>query len=183
MPSRSVVLAAVLIVTLAGCDGAGRSFTDLTAPSATLPVPVSPAPGPPVPSPGLPEDTPIPGSGPDYRVGTIPVASGQTVDSRTEPTDPACWPNWDASGRCKVFEITAPFDGTLMVAVRMTTPAAHDTLDLFLIDPGRAYVISSAGINVEEASLPVTAGSAYGVAVMTYDITPVPFQLQLEVVR
>jgi hypothetical protein len=180
MPPLGVVLAAVLTVILAGCESPERSFGLLTAPSPVASTPTPPAPNPPG---GPSEDTPIPGSGPDYRVGTITVASGQTVDSRIEPTDPACWPNWDASGRCKAFEITAPFDGTLMVAVRMTTPAALDTLDLFLIDPGRAYVISSDGINAEEASLPVTAGSIYGVAVMTYATTPVPFQLQVEVVR
>ena len=109
------------------------------------------------------------------------MASGQTVDSRTEATDPACWPNWDASGRCKAFEITAPYDGTLTVAVRLASPAGGDNLDLFLIDPGRAYVIAYSGLNAEEASLPVAAGSRYGIAVMTYT-TPTPFQLRVEVV-
>ena len=183
MPPRRVVLAFVLAVMLAGCDGPERSFGYLTAPSATVPVPASPGPSPPSPSPGPTEGQPIPGSGPTYRpgVGTITVASGQTVDSRTEPTDPACWPNWDASGRCKAFEITAPFDGTVTVTVQLASQARTDEIDLFLIDPGRTYVISYSGLIAEEASLPVVAGSSYGIVVMTYS-TPVPFQLRVEVV-
>ena len=42
-------------------------------------------------------------------------------------------------------------------------------------------MISSSGLYAEEASLPVAAGSSYGIAVMTYT-TPVPFQLHVEVV-
>jgi hypothetical protein len=184
--TRPLVLpAAALAVLLAGCSDSERRPRFPTAPTAAAPPPTTPAPTPvptPPPSGGPPEDQPIPGSGPTHRVGTIPVASGQTVDSRTEPTDPACWPNWDASGRCKAFEITAPSDGTLTVAARLASPAGGDNLDLFLIDPGRAYVVSWSGVNAEEASLPVTAGSSYGIAVMTYT-TPTPFQLQVEVVR
>jgi hypothetical protein len=180
------VLAATLTVILAACDDSSRQSRFPTAPGATATTQPAPAPSPPAPSlpipGGPPEHTPIPGSGPDFRVGTIPVASGQTVDSRIEPTDPACWPNWDASARCKAFEITAPYDGTLTVAARLTSPAGGDNLDLFLIDPGRAYVISISGTSAEEASLTVTAGSRYGIVVMTY-ATPTPFQLQVEVVR
>ena len=188
MTPRHLVLTAALPIIMAGCSDADRRSRFPTAPGAAAPPPATPAPNPnpPAPSPnpgaGPPEDTPIPGSGPTYTVGTIPVASGQTVDSRTEPTDPACWPNWDASGRCKAFEITAAFDGTLTVAVRSASPSGSDNLDLFLIDPGRAYVISWSGVNAEEASLQVAAGSSYGIAVMTYS-TPTPFQLQVEVVR
>ena len=68
------------------------------------------------------------------------------------------------------------------MAVRLASPAGGDNLDLFLIDPGRAYVISWSGTSAEETSLPVAAGSRYGIVVMTY-ATPAPFQLQVEVVR
>ncbi len=69
-----------------------------------------------------------------------------------------------------------------MVAVRIASPVGGDNLDLFLVDPGRAYLISSSGINAEEASLPVSAGITYGILVMTYT-TPVPFELRVEVAR
>ena len=140
-------------------------------------------PAPPSPS-GPTEDRPIPGSGPTYRpgVGTSNVVAGGTVDGQIVAADPACYQNWDASGRCKVFEITAPVDGTMTVDVRSGSPQGSDNLDLFLIDPGRAYVISWSGINAEEASLAVTAGSTYGIAVMAYSV-PVEFQLHVEVER
>ena len=126
-----------------------------------------------------------PGGGPGYHpgVGTTAVASGETVDSRVANTDPACFYNWDASGRCKVFEIIAPTDGTLTVAVRLTRPPPDDNLSLFLIDLHRTFVVSDSGKDAEEASLPVTAGSSYGIAVMAYYALPADFQLRVDVVR
>ena len=185
MRARCVVLAAVLAVTLAGCDGAERSFAYLTAPSAP-PSAVAP-PAPPPPSAGPPTAPPVgptpSGGGPTYTpgVGTIVVASGQVVDSVVVLTDPSCFANWDASARCKVFEITPDVDGTLMAAVRLSSPPAFDNLTLFLIDLSRGYVTADSGTNAESASLPVRAGSTYGIAVMAYFPLPAEFQLSVVV--
>ena len=181
MPPRRVVLAAVLAVLVAGCDGRERSFRYLSAPFAPTSVGAPPAPNPPSPAPR----GPTPPGGPSYTpgVGTTAVASGETVDSIVVEADPACFPDWDASARCKVFEITPEIDGTLTAAVRLSWPPAYENLDLFLIDLGRAYVTADAGRNAKSASIPVTAGSTYGIAVMVYEALPAAFQLSVEVAR
>ena len=188
MAPDKVLPAALLAVIFTGCDGPQPSFGYLTAPTATPSAGAPPAPSPPnAPPPNPPPVGPTPpGGGPTYTpgVGTTVVASGDTVDSIVVLTDPSCFYNWDASGRCKVFEITAPVDGVLTAAVRLSSPPAYDNLSLFLIDLSRAFVVADSGVNAEEASLPVTSGSSYGIAVMAYppDL-PAPFQLWVEVAR
>ena len=184
MASRSVLPAALAAVIFAGCDGPQRSFAYLTAPSGPPSAAATPAPPPPnAPPPNSPPFGPNLYGGPTYTpgVGTTVVASGETVDSIVVLTDPSCFPNWDASGRCKVFEITAAVDGTLTAAVRIVSPPTYDNLSLFLIDLGRGYVTADSGKNAESASLPVTAGSSYGIAVMAYSDLPAAFQLSVEV--
>jgi hypothetical protein len=188
MAPNKILPAALLAMIFAGCDGPQRSFGYLTSPSTPPSAGTPPAPSPPnAPPPNAPPVGPTPpGGGPTYTpgVGTTAVASGDTVDSIVAVTDPACFYNWDATGRCKVFEITPSVDGVLTAEVRLSSPPAYDNLDLFLVDLSRAYVTAYTGINAELASLPVTAGSSYGIAVMAYapDL-PAPFQLSVEVVR
>jgi hypothetical protein len=185
MRPRHVLPPALLAVVLAGCDGPHRSFGYLTAPSALPSAGAPPAAPPPnTPPPNAPPVGPTTG-GPIYQpgVGTTAVASGETVDSIVVLTDPSCFPNWDASARCKVFEITPDVDGTLIAAVRMSPPPAYDNLTLILIDLGGRIVIADSGINAESASLPVTVGSTYGIAVMAYTDLPAAFQLSVEVAR
>jgi hypothetical protein len=98
-------------------------------------------------------------------------------------TDPSCFPNWDAQARCKVFEITPDVDGTLLAAVRLSSPPAYDKLTLFLIELGGRSVAADSGVNAESASLPVTAGFSYGIAVMVYYDLPAEFELSVEVAR
>jgi hypothetical protein len=150
---------------------------------APAPAPQPPLPNPPSPS-GPPEGRPIPipgGGGPTYVPGSgTTIISDATVRSAVSSTDPACYPDWDSSGRCRVFEITAAIDGRLTASVRLIAPSVHDVMDLFLVDLDRAYVVSYSGLAAEEASLPVTAGSSYGIAVMAYT-APTEFELHVDV--
>ena len=195
MISRRLLLAAWLPMIMAGCFDSDRQSRFPTSPSAGPPAPAPPAPAPPTPGPvpppvpgaGPPEDHVIPNSGdrdPSYTpgVGTLAVRSGEAVVSRVEASDLPCWVNWDLNGRCKVFEVIAPVDGTLTASARLTSPPSNDNLDLLVIDLGRAFVISYSGVSGEETSFPVAAGSSYGVAVMSYAV-PADFQLRVDVVR
>ena len=145
MPPRSVVLAAVLAVILAGCDGRERSFAipqrtqcPAVGCGAVGPLPTAPLPRSAV---GRPRLAAVRPTRPALARPSWPRAKPSTRPW-SRPIPPAS-PTGMPVARCKVFEIAAEVDGTLMAAVRLSSPPAYDNLDLFLIDLGRGYVLAA----------------------------------------
>lgn len=164
-------------LTTACSDGPQRSFALPTAPTATSdqpPNPVSPIPpGPPI-YPGL--------VGPPYLPGTgQPVGDGASIRFSINDTDVACYPNWDRTARCRLFELQPSIGGELVVNVRRTIAVRTDVLDLFVVSTAGDVVFALDGWDWEQASLPLFAGRRYGIFVMAYPPFPQEFTLDIAV--
>ena len=151
MTRRSLTMGAFLL--LLACDSRGP----VTPPVPTTPSPVST----PAPSPG---DAGGPGaiSGTEVRVGTAVIG---TIDGR----DPVCYPNWDSSGRCRQFDLTAPADGTLHVTLTWEGPSRgiYDP-ELFVRTASGSWMYSDDIWPERHARILVTAGASYRIVVIAY---------------
>ena len=158
------VLAVLLGSVLCGCSGNSGASS-----------PITPAP---VPSPGpLPAPPPPATPGPLFGIG-FRILPGQTVLGTVEPTDPACYPNWDSSATCKTYLVTAPVTGRLKVTLKWTPPPDIDAMDLFLVSPNGSYEVSpDSGSAKRTAEMPVAAGFVYSILAMSYLKSPLPFEL------
>jgi len=156
-------LGALLCVALLGCsNGAGDDGSPI------LPTPVPN----PAPQPNPPPRAPL------YGIG-LSIQAGQTVMASVERTDPACFSNWDSSGACKTYLVTAPRDGRLKAVLKWTPPPSPptDVMDLFLVAPNASWVVSFEGTQEEVVEIPVTQGLVYSILVMSVSRSPQSFQL------
>jgi hypothetical protein len=155
-----------------GSQGAFRLPTTASAPTAAPDRPYPPAP------PIFPGGT----VGPVYTPGTGQVVqSGDLVSFTIDAGDAACFENWDMTGRCRLFELTAVVDGWLAVDVTRLASSARDVLDLFVVPTTGDTVFAFDGSDREEALLPVVAGRGYGIFVMGYPAFPQDFTLTVAV--
>jgi len=157
-------LTTLVLLFLSACDSRGP-----VAPTVpTTPSPVSPSPPSPA-RPGGPDAI----SGMEVKVGT--VVSG-TIDGR----DPVCYPNWDSSGRCRQFDLTAPADGTLHVTLTWEGPSRgiYDP-ELFLGTVNGSWMYSEDLWPERHARILMTAGAAYRIVVIAYGPAQ-PFELRLD---
>jgi len=109
------------------------------------------------------------------------VGDGASIRFSINSADGACFPNWDATGRCRVFELLPAVDGQLEVSVRRTIPIRTDVLDLFVVSTEGDVVFAFDGWDWEQASLPLLAGRRYGIFVMAYPPFPQEFTLDIAV--
>ena len=105
--------------------------------------------------------TPIPGT----TIAPGAIVEGETIDGR----DPACFYNWDASGHCKQYNITAPEDGMLLATLTWTGPSRglYDP-DVFLVAADGAWVYTTDEWPEKHVSLPVKSGQIYRIVVLCY---------------
>jgi hypothetical protein len=100
------------------------------------------------------------------------VDSGATVRSRVELNDPACFYNWDASGRCRFFEVIPSGGGELTVVLSWSTPSGQSggLMDLFIVDSSGSWTYADDSMKQEKRALvhPVEAGRSYVLIVMAY---------------
>jgi hypothetical protein len=103
------------------------------------------------------------------------VVSG-TIGAR----DPVCYPNWDSSGRCQQFDLTAPADGTLHVTLTWEGPSrgVYDP-ELFVRTASGAWVYSEDMWPERHARFPMTAGASCRIVVIGYGSAQ-PFELRLD---
>ena len=137
------------------------------APGGSLPQAPSPSP--------QPITQPSPGgggaNGPTIGPAT-PVDTGTTVRSRVELNDAACWYNWDATGRCRFFEVIPSRDGELTAVLSWSTPSGQHSglMDLFIVDSSGSWTYADFSIKQEKRALvhPVEAGRSYVLIAMAY---------------
>ena len=167
------VAAAVVIALAAACSEESRpSFRLPTTPSTIGNPPPPPAPAPP----SVPPSTDlryVPGTG-------EPVRIGESLTFSIESSHPGCYPNWDQSGRCRLFEVTPADSGTLAVDVRRVVPSGADVVDLFVLAENGGSVLAYDGKDGEQTSLPVVAGRRYGIFVLSYPPFPQEFTLRVD---
>jgi hypothetical protein len=133
-PSTWALMVCSVAATIA-CDSPRTAVLPFAPTSTAPPVSNSPPPSPPPPSsPPPPEGgrfTPWHGPGPDLG-DALPIGHTQGVVGRVEPSDPACFVNWDQTGRCQHFELRAAETGDLEVSLIHTPPKTFE-MTLFIV--------------------------------------------------
>jgi hypothetical protein len=138
-----------------------------TAPSAN--------PQPPAIAPAQPAGTgPVPISG-------TPIVAGSLVQGTVEARDPVCFPNWDSSGHCRQFDLTAASDGTLRATLKWEGPSRGvDDPELFVISPDGAWIYSEDLWPERHLSFRGNTGQTYRIVVIGYQ-PPQEFEVLVEV--
>jgi hypothetical protein len=121
--------------------------------------------------------------GPNVVPGTS-IASGDTIREVIVADDPACHPSWDASGRCRQFDLTASQDGMLVATLKLTAPHKSEPdydAEVFLVAPDWTTVYSQDAWPERHASLPAKSGLTYRIVVISYGPFPEAFELTVTV--
>lgn len=127
----------------------GARFVPLTPTPVTLPAP--------------------PSAGGDVSLGIgADIALGQVVQSRVEPTDAVCFPNWDAGGQCRQFNLTVWQQGSLDVTLKWTALSRGYDMTLFLITPEGGWLAAPEGAGENRLNLRISPGVTYRFIVMSY---------------
>jgi hypothetical protein len=134
-------------------------------------------------APGVSQPSPIgtPGTGPTPIPGTS-IAPGAVIEGATiDRRDPECFYNWDASGRCKQYNLTAPEDGLILATLRWPGPSRglYDP-DVFIVAPDGAWVYAADPWPEKHASLPVKSGQTYSIVVLCYGESSQTFALVVD---
>jgi hypothetical protein len=145
----------------------------------------------PTPPPSAPETPPTPYGPPGLRTpADLPahrtIAIGDVIQAAVEATDVACAPNWDASGRCALFQTTSATSGQVEVRLRWdpTPVRPDDGMDLFLVYRDGSYLVSYAGNGASPESLtaPLKAGETVRIWAVSYYGARHEFVLELSAV-
>ena len=139
------------------------------SPRATQFVPTAPTPAATLPPPVPGRDTPI-------LVDGTALTVGQAVESRVEPTDPVCFPNWDSGGQCRQFNLIAPRDGSLDVALKWAAISRAYDMTLFFVTPDGGWMPAPEAAGENRLNLRIVAGLTYRFIVVSY-ATPQDFEL------
>jgi hypothetical protein len=120
------------------------------------------------------------GSGPTPISGT-PIVGGSRVQGTVEAGDPVCFPNWDSSGHCRQFDLTASSDGTLRATLTWEGPSRGvNDPELFLISPDGAWVYSEDPWPERHLTFHGSTGATYRIVVIGYQ-PPQAFEVLVEV--
>ena len=141
----------------------------------------SPTPTAPASSPSSPNPTfPVRGAGPS-RIAATTIAIGDRIHGVVEAADPGCFPAWDATGRCRAYEVVAPMEGTLVANLTDTGPTRgiYDP-EVFLVAPDGAWTFSTEGWPDRQVSFAARSGLSYLVVVISYGPFPDAFTLKVE---
>ena len=111
------------------------------------------------------------------RLGSgIGISLGQRLGTSVQASDPACYPDWDANGQCRQFDLIAPQDGTLAAHLTWTEPQGANIMTLFVVSPNGSWLYDAEVVQHSRLSMPITAGSTYRLIVMSY-AAPQEFEL------
>jgi len=95
------------------------------------------------------------------------LAIGATAHSRVELTDPGCFYNWDASGRCRFFELVPSQDGELAAVLRWS--GAAGLMDLFIVEADGSWGwVEDTSREQRKLLYLVKAGQSYVLIAMAY---------------
>lgn len=135
------------------------------------------------PSPTAPT-TPRAVSGPVPIPGT-PLAIGQTTDDRVAADAPTCFYEWDASGRCRQFDVVPDRRGTLTATLSWTAVAGSWAPDVFIVTAAGTWVAApdTASGSPKIVFAEVEGGSPYRIVVLSYLSSGQEFRLKTELVE
>jgi hypothetical protein len=156
-----------LVFLVAACQS-GPTFVP-TAPAA-VPQGTGTSPGV---RPGTPGPEPIPGTR---------IAAGSPVAGTIDERDPTCFRNWDQTGHCRQYDLTAPSDGMMRATLKWPGRAlgAYNP-DVFLVAPDGTWVYAEDTPDEKHAMLPVKRGLIYRIVVLSYGASAQAFELIVDV--
>jgi hypothetical protein len=110
-----------------------------------------------------------------------PIVVGSLVQGTVESGDPVCFPDWDSSGHCRQFDLTASSDGTLRATLKWDGPSrgVFDP-ELFLISPDGAWDYSEDPWPERHLIFHGSTGQTYRIVVIGYQ-PPQAFEVLVEV--
>ena len=127
---------------------------------------------------------PLPLSNGPGLVPAVQVVVGQTVSGAVEEADPRCFHNWDATGRCRQYEVRVAADGTLVATLTGSGPSRglYNT-EVFLMagDGSWTFDRDADAWPERHVSLPARRGEAYRVVVISYGPFPDAFEVRADV--
>ena len=111
----------------------------------------------------------------------VGIAVGQSVSGAIESADAACFPNWDATGRCRQYEVRVAVDGTLVATLTGSGPSRgmYNT-ELFLAAADGAWESAETTWPQRRVSMPARRGDAYRVVVLSYGPFPDAFEVRAD---
>jgi hypothetical protein len=99
------------------------------------------------------------------------ILPGDAIDVRIEDGDPRCFPRWDATGRCRQFDMTMPASGLLLAFLTVSPSRGIWDPDVFIVAPDGRW---------DSGALQVQQGLIYRILVMSYGPFPDAIRLTLE---
>lgn len=120
------------------------------------------------------------GSGP-APISSSPIVAGSPIHGIVESGDPVCFSNWDSSGHCRQFDLTAPSDVTLRATLTWEGPSrgVYDP-ELFLISPDGSWAYSEDPWPERHLTFHGSTGETYRILVIGYQ-PPQAFEVLVEV--
>jgi hypothetical protein len=129
-----------------------------------------------------PRDTPSAPSGPGPTADhPAPIQLGERLDAVVQAGDAECFPNWDARGRCRAFEVAATATGTLTANMVGSGPSRGlSNPEIFLIAPDGSWTWSGDGWPERHVTMAARNGLVYRIVVISYGPFPDAFALTVE---
>jgi hypothetical protein len=142
--------------------------TGLRSSFPTTPTTVSnPAPG------------PQPNPSPSPIAGTT-ITPGQSITDKIAIEAPHCFEQWDATARCRQFDLATPSVGILTARLIWTRLPDEWDPELFLVRPDGRRVWAPDGPAPKSATISVEAGTIYRIVILSYRSSAQHFKLSTE---
>ena len=125
---------------------------------------------------------PPPSSGGLQRTLASSISVGETVNATIESGDPRCFPNWDATGRCRQDQVRPATTGELIATLTGSGPSrGMFNTEVFLLLADGSWFRAEDAWPERHISAAVGQGESYRIVVLSYGPFPDPFELRADV--
>jgi hypothetical protein len=110
------------------------------------------------------------------------IAAGTLVEGAVGGTDPDCFPDWDATGRCRAYAFVPAADGMVVATLTWAGPSRglYDP-DVFLVAPDGEWEYATDAWPEKHVTMHARAGLTYHVVVLSYGASELSFGLLVDV--
>jgi hypothetical protein len=93
-----------------------------------------------------------------------------------------CFPNWDSTGRCRQYDLTAAMDGTLVAVLTWPGPSRGIySPELFLVAPDQSWIWADEIFPNRRGSARISKGETFRLVVLAYGPYPDRYELTADV--
>ena len=111
----------------------------------------------------------------------VAIALGQTVTEAIESSDARCFPAWDATGRCRQYEVTVAADSTLIATLVGSSPSRGEyNTELFLVTAEGDWRDATHTWPERQVSMPAKSGQSFRLLVLSYGPFPDAFEIRAD---